>query len=141
MNSKKIKVLYLCTGNSCRSQMAEGFLKAFGKDKYEAFSAGTKPTQVNPLSIKAMDEIGIDISSHSSQSVEEFCQQTFDFVITVCGNAKETCPAFPGEYKGIHWDLEDPADAVGNEEEKMTKFREIRDKIKRNVSDFIKRNS
>lgn len=107
MNRKR--VLFLCTGNSCRSQMAEGFLRHMAGDKFEVFSAGVKPTQVNPLAIKVMAEAGVDISKHRSKSVIEFLGKNFDYVITVCDNTKQTCPVFPGEHEKIHWDLEDPA--------------------------------
>jgi arsenate reductase len=136
MNKKR--VLFLCTGNSCRSQMAEGFLRHMAGDKFEVFSAGVKPTQVNPLAIKVMVEVGIDISKHKSKSAMEFIGQQFDYVITVCDNAKQTCPVFPGKYDKIHWDLEDPAEAQGSEEERLAFFRRIRDEIKNNILAFIK---
>jgi len=136
MNKKR--VLFLCTGNSCRSQMAEGFLRHMAGDRFEAFSAGVKPTQVNPLAIKVMAEAGIDISKHRSKSAMEFIGQKFDFVVTVCDNAKQTCPIFPGKYEKIHWDLEDPVEAQGTEEERLVFFRRIRDEIKNNVLAFIK---
>ena len=131
------KVLFLCTGNSARSQMAEGFLKYMAGDRFEVYSAGVKPTAVNPLAIKAMAEIGIDISKHRSKSVMEFIDQSFDYVITVCGNAQKTCPVFPGEHEKIHWDLEDPAAAEGSEEENLSIFRKIRDEIKKNILNFL----
>ncbi len=134
----KKKVLVLCTGNSCRSQMAEGFLRHLGGDRFEVFSAGVKPTQVNPLAIKVMAEAGVDISSHRSKSVAEFLGQKFDFVITVCDNANQTCPIFPGHYEKLHWSLEDPAEAKGSEEERLPIFREIRNRIKINVEEFLK---
>ena len=131
------RVLFLCTGNSCRSQMAEGFLRHLAGDKFEVFSAGVKPTQVNPLAVKVMAEVGIDISKHKSKSAMEFIGQQFDYVITVCDNAKQTCPVFPGHYEKLHWSLEDPAEAEGGEEERMVVFREIRDKIKQKIGDFL----
>ena len=136
MNKKR--VLFLCTGNSCRSQMAEGFLRDMAGDRFEVFSAGIKPTQVNPLAIKVMAEACIDISKHRSKSAMEFIGQKFDFVVTVCDNAKQTCPIFPGKYEKIHWDLEDPAEAQGTEEERLVFFRRIRDEIKNNIHVFIK---
>jgi arsenate reductase len=108
------KVLFLCIGNSCRSQMAEGFLKHIAGDKFEVFSAGVKPTIVNPMAMRVMAEVGIDISTHRSKSIMEFMGQKFDYVITVCDKAKQTCPVFPGKYEKIHWYLEDPAEAQGN---------------------------
>ena len=131
------KVLFICTGNSARSQMAEGFLRNIAGDKFEVFSAGIKPTQVNPLAIKVMDEIGIDISKHRSKSVMEFIKQDFDYVITVCDNAQKTCPVFPGEHEKIHWDLEDPAAADGSEADRLLVFRKVRDDIKKNILTFI----
>lgn len=134
MNKKR--VLFLCTGNSCRSQMAEGFLRDMAGDRFEVFSAGIKPTQVNPLAIKVMAEVGVDISKHRSKSAMEFIGQQFDYVITVCDNAKQTCPVFPGKYEKIHWDLEDPAEAQGSEEEKLVVFRKIRDEIKGKIEEW-----
>jgi len=132
------KLLFLCTGNSCRSQMAEGFLRYMAGDKFEVFSAGVKPTQVNPLAIKVMAEVGVDISKHRSKSAMEFIGQKFDYVITVCDNAKQTCPVFPGKYEKSHWDLEDPAIAQGTKEEKLEIFRKSRDKIRECVLGFLK---
>jgi arsenate reductase len=133
-----IRVLFLCTGNSCRSQMAEGLLRYFGNDKFEVYSAGLNPSFVHPLAIKVMAEIGIDISNHRSKSVAEFLGQTFDYVITVCDKAKESCPNFPGEMKKIHWSFEDPAEASGTEEERLKVFRKVRDKIKEHILSFVK---
>ena len=136
--AQKKRVLVLCTGNSCRSQMAEGFLRYMAGDKFEVFSAGVKHTQVNSLAINVMAEVGIDISKHRSKSAMEFIGQKFDYVITVCGNAKQTCPVFPGKYEKVHWDLEDPAVVQGTEEEKLNVFRKTRDKIKECVLGFLK---
>jgi arsenate reductase len=136
MNKKQ--VLILCTGNSCRSQMAEGFLRHMAGDKFGVFSAGVKPTQVNPLAIKVMAEADVDISKHRSKSAMEFIGQKFDYVITVCDNAGQTCPIFPGKYEKIHWNLEDPAVVQGTEEEKLNVFRKTRDKIKEYVLGFLK---
>jgi len=133
----KKRVLFLCTGNSARSQMAEGFLRHFASDKFEAFSAGVKPTQVNPLAIKIMAEAGIDISKHRSKSAMEFIGEKFDYIITVCDNAKQTCPVFPGQYEKVHWDLEDPVLAQGTEKEKLSVFRDTRDKIKGYILVFL----
>ena len=130
------RVLFLCTGNSARSQMAEGLLRHLAPDKFEVFSAGVNPTYLNPLSVKAMEEVGIDISNQRSKSIDEFLGQSFDYVITLCDSAKQSCPIFPGEYKKIHWDLEDPAQAKGTEEEKINMFRKIRDQIKEHILVF-----
>jgi len=126
------RILILCTGNSCRSQMAEGFLKSLDEN-LEVFSAGTKPAEkVNPYAVKAMKEIGIDISDGVAENVDKYLSQSFDYVITVCDNAKETCPVFIGDVKHrIHIGFDDPADAVGTEEEVMPVYRRVRDEIKK----------
>lgn len=130
------RILILCTGNSCRSQMAEGFLKTLN-DELEVYSAGTKPAEnVNPFAVKAMEEIGIDISSGVPENVDKYLSHSFDYVITVCDNAKETCPVFMGDVKHkFHIGFDDPADAVGTEEEVMPVYRRVRDEIKK---EFLK---
>jgi len=135
------KILILCTGNSCRSQMAEGFLKSFDKN-LEVYSAGTKPAdKVNPFAVKAMKEIGIDISKGIAENVDKYLSQSFDYVITVCDNAKETCPVFMGSVKHrLHIGFDDPADAVGSEEEIMPVYRRVRDEIKNEFFNFYKDN-
>jgi arsenate reductase len=105
-------------------------------DRFEVFSAGVKPTQVNPLAIKVMAEAGVDISKHRSKSAMEFIGQQFDYIITVCDNAKQTCPVFPGKHEKIHWDLEDPAEAQGSEEERIVVFRKIRDEIRKKIEEW-----
>jgi len=127
--NEKIRVLILCTGNSARSQMAEGLLRHDGGERFEVHSAGTVPSFVRPQAIEAMREIGIDISGHRSKSVDEFAGQEFDYVITVCDNANENCPVFPGKTKRIHWSFDDPAEALGTEEEKLAVFRRVRNEI------------
>src|SRR5437762_8160630 len=131
--TERKKVLILCTGNSARSQMAEGLLRHQAGDRYEVFSAGTKPTPVRPEAIAVMMEIGIDISGQRSKSVYEFTGQEFAYVITVCDNANESCPVFPGKTKRLHWPFEDPAAAPGSEEERRAAFRRIRDQIQRRL--------
>ena len=133
------RILILCTGNSCRSQIAEGFLKSFDKS-LEVFSAGTKPsTQVHPKAIQVMDEIGIDISNGKPEDVEKYLSQSFEFVITVCDNAKESCPIFIGKVKEqLHIGFEDPAEAEGSEEEILNVFKKIRDEIKTDFYEFYK---
>jgi arsenate reductase (thioredoxin) len=133
----KKKILILCTGNSCRSQMAEGFLKSYDEN-LEVYSAGTKPAErVNPFAVKAMKEIGIDISNGIAEDVEIYLSQSFDYVITVCDNAKETCPVFMGDVKHrLHIGFDDPADAVGTEEEVMPVYRRVRDEIKKDFHEF-----
>lgn len=122
-------VLILCTGNSARSQIAEGLLRHAG-DRFEVESAGTKPSQVRPEAIAVMKELGIDISGHRSKSVDEFAERKFDYVLTVCDNAKESCPIFPGHANRIHRDFEDPAAAGGSENERLAVFRRVRDQLR-----------
>ena len=131
------RILILCTGNSCRSQMAEGFIKSFDKN-LEVFSAGTKPSsQVHPKAIQVMKEVGIDLSSNYPKHSDQFINESFDYVITVCDNAKETCPVFIGKVgKQLHLGFEDPADATGTEEEILAVFRKVRDEIKRDFFDL-----
>ena len=127
----KVKILFLCTGNSCRSQMAEGILRASAGDSLDVQSAGSKPAgYVHPLAIQVMKEIGIDISGHRSKHLDEFLQQKIETVITVCGNADQACPMFPGQVNRHHWGFEDPAKAEGTDEEKLAVFRRVRDEIK-----------
>lgn len=127
---EKKKVLFICTHNSARSQMAEGLMNYLLGDYYSAYSAGTKPTLVNPFAIEVMMEIGIDISNHRSKSVVEFKGEKFDYVVTVCDTAKENCPFFPGAKEYIHQGFEDPSFFKGSDKEKLNKFREIRNEIK-----------
>jgi arsenate reductase len=133
------KILIICTGNSCRSQMAEGFLKSFDS-RLEVFSAGTNPEKaVNPRAIQVMKEIGIDISSHYPKSLDKFINNEFDYVITVCDNASKNCPVFSGKVKNrLHIGFEDPADAVGTEDEKLDFYRKIRDEIHFEFEKFYK---
>ena len=134
----KKRVLFLCTGNSCRSHMAEGFLRSLGGDRYEAFSAGAKPTgHVHPLAIEAMREIGVDISGHSSKSVEQFANESFDCVISVCDSAREACPHLPIARQQLHWSFEDPAHAAGTDEQKRRVFRRVRDEIRDRIRQFL----
>ena len=125
----KQQVLILCTGNSARSQMAEGLLRALAGDQFDVFSAGTTPSTVNPLAIRAMQERGLDISSHRSKHLNEYIDRPFDYVFTVCDNAAESCPVFPGLARRIHWSFPDPAAIKGTEEERLQSFRQIRDAI------------
>jgi len=125
-----MRVLILCTGNSARSQMAEGLLRHDGDRDYEVSSAGTHPSHVRPEAILVMREVGIDISGHRSKSVEEFAAQHFDYLITVCDNAKESCPVFPATTKRIHWSLNDPAAVEGSEEQRLAEFRRVRDDLR-----------
>ena len=133
----KQKVLFLCTGNSCRSQMAEGLLRSLGGGRFEAASAGTRPVGLNPMAVEAMKEIGIDISHQRSKDVNEFDGQQFDAVITVCDRAKEACPVFPGTKAILHWGLEDPAEAQGSQEQRTMVFRRVRDEINDRIREFV----
>ena len=127
------KVLFLCTGNSARSQMAEGWLRHLAGARYEALSAGTAPGGLNPLAVAAMKEIGIDISRQRSKNVTGFSADNMQYVITVCDNAKESCPIFPGAYQFVSWSLDDPAAATGTEEDKMAVFRRVRDEVGKRI--------
>ncbi len=134
------RVLFLCTHNSSRSQMAEGLLQARGGPAYEVFSAGTQPRMVHPLAIKAMREIGIDLSAHRAKSLEEFrTQPLMDLVITVCDEAAEACPYFPNARHQVHWGFPDPSQAQGSEEEQLSAFRHIRDQIAAKIDQFLNR--
>ena len=134
----KQKVLILCTGNSARSQMAEGLFRHEAGDRFEVFSAGTRPTRVRHEAIAAMAEAGIDISSHHSKAADEFIGQHLDYVITVCDNARETCPVFPHAATRLHWPFEDPAAVEGSDEQRLAAFRRIRDQILDRIREFLK---
>jgi len=134
----KKRVLVLCTGNSARSQMGEGLFRAEGGAGVDVFSAGTQPGSVRPEAITVMKEIGIDISGHRSKSVDEFAGQSFDYVVTVCDNARDNCPVFPADTERIHWSFEDPAAVEGGEEERLSAFRRIRDQIRERVKTFLR---
>lgn len=136
--SAPIKVLFLCTGNSCRSQIAEGWLRQLGGDQFEVFSAGLEPHGVNPNTVTVMEELGIDMSKHRSKHIDEYIGKIdFDFLITVCGNADERCPYFPGMGTRIHWPFEDPAAFEGSEDEKLDFFRKIRDQIRDKIQSWL----
>ena len=135
MNDKK-RVLILCTGNSARSQMAEGMLRYDAGERFDVESAGTKPSSVRPEAIAAMKELGIDISGHRSKSVAEFDGQHFDYVITVCDSARETCPVFFGAAKRLHHSFDDPAALKGSEEERLALFRRVRDELRAYLAAF-----
>jgi arsenate reductase (thioredoxin) len=138
METRKKRVLILCTGNSARSQMAEGLLRHDAGDRYEVVSAGTKPSQVRPEAVAAMAEIGIDISHHRSKSASEFTASEFDVILTVCDNARETCPVFPGQAKRLHHSFDDPAAVDGDESTRLTAFRAVRDEIRKYLAfDFV----
>lgn len=130
------RVLILCTGNSCRSQMAEGWLRHFGGSEIEVYSAGTRPSFVHPLAIQVMKEEGVDISSHRSKSVDEFVGKELDVVVTVCDDAREECPYLPGTHAMVHIPFEDPARASGTLDERLVVFRRVRDQIKEEMRGF-----
>jgi arsenate reductase len=133
---KKRSVLILCTGNSARSQMAEGLLRHDAGDHFEVFSAGVNPTRVRPEAIAVMQELGIDLSVHRSKHVNEFTGQSFDYVLTVCDHAREVCPIFPGTTQTIHHSFVDPAEFNGSDEDRLTLFRKVRDQIREYLRTF-----
>ena len=132
------RILVLCTGNSARSQMGEALFRYEGGGAYEVASAGTNPSQVRPEAVAVMKEIGIDISGQRSKSVREFDGQSFDYVVTVCDNARDNCPVFPAGTERIHWSFEDPAAVQGSEQERLAAFRRIRDRIHERVKTFFR---
>ncbi len=134
---RPLRVLFLCTANSARGQMAEGLLRALGGERFEVASAGVEPGTLHPLAVKAMAEVGIDISTHEAKSVDRFVDKAFDYVITVCDAAAERCPVFPGAAKRVHWSVEDPAKARGSEEERLAAFRAARDALRAHIEAFV----
>jgi arsenate reductase len=135
--AEKRKILFICTHNSARSHMAEGLVNALYGERYEAHSAGTEPSQVNPLAIRVMAEIGIHISDHHSKGVEPFLDQELDYVVTVCDHANETCPFFPGGKERMHHGFQDPAAQDGTEDEKLAIFRRVRDEIQHWIEEIL----
>jgi len=136
----KKKVLFLCTGNSCRSQMAEGWLRNLAGDRFDVVSAGTQPVGLNPYAVTVMQEVNVDISNHVSEPVDPYLEQQFDYVITVCDQAQEACPNFPKASTMLHWSFEDPVKAKGTYEQQMSVFRKIRDEIADRIREFVKKN-
>ena len=137
MSDTPIRVLFVCTGNSARSQLGEALLRDLGGGDFEAFSAGTEPRDVNPYAIRVLDEVGIDWSGARSKSVREFAGEHFDYVITVCDRARQTCPVFPGVHNTLHWGLDDPAEVEGPDEAKLEAFRRTRVEVATRVRPFI----
>jgi len=133
----KQKVLFLCTGNSCRSQMAEGWLKHLGGDRFEVYSAGIVAHGKNPRAIAVMEEAGVDISSQESEALDPAVLNELDLLVTVCGNADETCPTVPASCEKQHWPFDDPAKATGTEDEIMAEFCRVRDQIRRRIKQFV----
>jgi arsenate reductase len=133
-----LRVLILCTGNSCRSQMAEGLFRLLGGDRVAASSAGVDPEgYVHPLAVRVMDELGIDMHTARSKAIEEFLESQFDIVITVCDHAAEHCPAFPGAPMRLHWPTEDPFNAAGDDESRMNAYRRVRDELRHRIEGFL----
>lgn len=130
---ERARVLFLCTHNSARSQMAEGLLRHLAGDRFEAHSGGTEATRVRPLAVRAMDEVGVDISGQESKTLDRYLEEPFDYVITVCDDANEACPFFPGAKNRLHWSLEDPSRAEGSEQERLEVFRSVRDRIRERI--------
>ncbi|CAN5838912.1 arsenate reductase ArsC [soil metagenome] len=133
----RARVLFLCTHNSARSQMAEGLLRHLAGDRFQAMSAGTEATRVRPLAVRAMDEVGVDISGQGSKTLDRYVGEPFDYVITVCDAANEACPFFPGARHRLHWSFEDPSLAEGSEEERLAVFRSVRDRIRERIEEDL----
>jgi arsenate reductase (thioredoxin) len=133
----QLRVLFLCTGNSARSQMAEGLLRFLGKDDFDAFSAGSEPHGLNPRAVQVMGEIGIDIAQQRSKHLTEYQDQSFDYIITVCDREHERCPTFPGDTEGIHWSYPDPVVVVDDEQAQLRAFRKVRDEIRERLHLWI----
>ena len=133
----KKRVLFLCTHNSCRSQMAEGLVNHFLGDRFAAFSAGTEATRVNPLAARVLMELGIDIGHHRSKTLDDFAGESFDYVITLCGDANEKCPLFFGGVQRVHIGFDDPSRLKGSEEDVLPEYRRVRDQIKQQISNFL----
>ena len=133
----KKKIIFVCTGNACRSQIAHGLLENMAGDKFEVFSAGSHPSQVHPMSLKIMEEIGIDISHHTSDFIDDYLKTGIEIVITVCDNANEICPIFPGNVERIHWSIDDPFKGWDYDENHIQSFRNIREEIKQRIIEFL----
>jgi arsenate reductase (thioredoxin) len=131
------RVLFLCTHNSARSQMAEAFLQHLAGDRFEVASAGTEATRVHPLAIRAMQEVGIDISAHRSKTVDSLLGDPWDYVITICDSANERCPLFPGRTTRLHWSFDDPSQATGTDQERLRTFRRVRDEIAKMIQNWL----
>jgi arsenate reductase len=137
LSTQPIRVLFVCTGNSARSVMAEALLRKHGGTDFEVFSAGTDPRGINPLTVRMLEEAGLPTKGLSSKSVNEFLGQRFDYVITVCDQARQVCPVFPGSYHGLHWGYEDPAEATGTDDERMAVFRSVFTQIGLRIHEFV----
>jgi arsenate reductase len=137
VRKRPIRVLFVCTGNSARSIMAEALLRQVGGDRFEVHSAGTEPRGINPLTLRVLAEAGVDASSARSKSVTEYLGRRFDYVITVCDQARQTCPVFPGSHESLHWGYEDPAEAQGTDEERLVVFRTVMRQISERIHLFV----
>ena len=135
---KKRKIIFICTGNACRSQIAEGLLRNLASDKFSVFSAGSHPNQVHPMSVAVMEEVGIDISHHTSDPIRDYVDHGIDVVITVCDNAKQACPVFPGNVEHIHWSIEDPFNGWDFDPLDLDNFRKVREEINSRIKDFLR---
>ena len=133
----RARVLFLCTHNSARSQMAEGLLRSIAGDRFDAYSAGTEATHVRPLAIRAMDEVGVDISGQESKTLDRYLDEPFAYVVTVCDDANESCPVLPSATHRLHWSLEDPSKAGGSEDERLGVFRRVRDELRVRIEDEL----
>ena len=133
----KKKIIFICTGNACRSQIAHGLLESMAGDKFEVFSAGSHPSRVHPMSIKIMEEIGIDISHHTSDFIDDYLKTGIEIVITVCDNANEICPIFPGDVERLHWSIDDPFKGWNFDEGQIQSFRDTREEIKQRIIKFL----
>ena len=135
---KKEKIIFICTGNACRSQIAEGIMRQLAGDKFDIFSAGSHPTLVHPMSIKVMKEIGIDISSHNSDPISHFLSEKINIVITVCDDANKVCPVFPGKVERIHWSIEDPIKRWSSNSDDLVNFRKTREDLTERIKNLLK---
>ncbi len=135
MNKKK--VIFICTGNACRSQMAEGLLRHMAGDKFEVYSAGSHPSRLHPASVAVMAEWGIDIARHTAEPIDNYLETRIDIAITVCDNAQQSCPTFPGNMEQIHWGLDDPYHGWGADPEDLPPYRETRDELKERIKEFL----
>ena len=135
---KKEKIIFICTGNSCRSQIAEGLMRSLAGDKFEVYSAGAYPTKVHPVAIKVMAEVGIDISFHTSDAFSFFINESIDIVVTVCDNANKVCPVFPGNVKRIHWSVKDPFNDWNSTSEDLINFRKTREDLTERIKNLLK---
>ena len=139
--TKKEKIIFICTGNACRSQIAEGIMRQLAGDKFDVFSAGSNPTKIHPMSIKVMNNIGIDISSHTSDPISSFLNENINIVVTVCDKANKACPVFPGKVERIHWSIEDPFRGWRSDPDDLVNFNKTRNDLNERIKNFLKNRS